>query len=151
MENSEKETLESLMMRIGTTKKNETLFDSVDEKMKNISDVAKTSKAISDAVSVKDDYGNDLMAIGTKDKVETFTSYGFSNDTLNWTLWTALYSDSWVFKRAIDKPSQDEIRCGVTLLSQSDKQDEVYKLYTSCKTSMIELLQWGALYGGSIA
>lgn len=151
MENSERDSLESLMMKIATTKKSETLFDSVDEKMKSISDVAKTSKAISDAVSVKDDYGNDLMAIGTKDKVETFTSYGFSNDTLNWSLWTALYSDSWVFKRAIDKPSQDEIRCGVTLLSQSDKQDEVYKLYTNCKTSMIELIQWGALYGGSIA
>src|SRR5574344_1169747 len=76
---------------------------------------AKVEDAIKDSVVVNDAYGNKLLSIGADDKVESFTSYGLDNDTLNWTLWLILYSSSWVFKRAIDKPAQDEVRCGITL------------------------------------
>ena len=51
---------------------------------KSIADIEVKAK---DSVAVNDAYGNSLMAIGTDDKVETFTNYGFSNDTLNWMLW----------------------------------------------------------------
>ena len=63
---------------------------------------AKIEDSLKDSIVVNDAYGNKLLSVGTDDKVESFTNYGFSNDTLNWTLWLALYNDSWVFKRAID-------------------------------------------------
>lgn len=112
-----------------------TLEDSVEESMKRIND----------------SYSNSLLSIGSDDKVQSFTNYGFSNDTLNWMLWLALYNDSWVFKRAIDKPAQDEIRCGITLQGESEKFDNVYRRLKRYRFDLIQLLQWGALFGGSIA
>ena len=106
--------------------------------------------AVKDSVVVNDAYGNSLAAIGTDDKVTSFTNYGFSNDTLNYCLWTALYNDSWVFRRAIDKPAQDEIRAGITVQGDFDK-DSVYRILKKYRFDFIKLLQWGALYGGSIA
>lgn len=118
---------------------------------KRIGDSAeKVAKAMKDSVVVNDAYGNSLAAIGTDDKVASFTNYGFSNDTLNWSLWTALYNDSWVFRRAIDKPAQDEIRAGITIQGDFDK-DSIYRLLKKYRFDFIKLLQWGALYGGSIA
>ena len=112
-----------------------TLEDSVEESMKKIND----------------SYSNSLLSIGSDDKVQSFTNYGFSNDTLNWMLWLALYNDSWVFKRAIDKPAQDEIRCGITLQGENEKFDNVYRRLKHYRFDLIQLLQWGALFGGSIA
>lgn len=111
-----------------------TLEDSVEDSMKKIND----------------SYSNSLLSIGSDDKVQSFTNYGFSNDTLNWMLWLALYNDSWVFKRAIDKPAQDEIRCGITLQGESEKFDNVYRRLKRYRFDLIQLLQWGALFGGSI-
>lgn len=122
------------------------LQESVEDSINKIRDSAKDIKAVNDS------YGNSLLAIGTDDKVQTFTNYGFSNDTLNWTLWLALYNDSWVFKRAIDKPAQDEIRCGITLQGDDENQfDSIYKHLKRFRFDLIQLLQWGALFGGSIA
>ena len=103
-----------------------------------------------DSVAIKDHYRNTLTATGTADKVESFTSYGFNNDTLNWPLWLALYNDSWVFRRAIDKPAQDEVNCGFTLHGEQDFT-RIYKAYGRYKTDLIRLLMWGALFGGSVA
>ena len=105
---------------------------------------------VKDSVVVNDAYGNSLAAIGTDDKVTSFTNYGFSNDTLNWCLWTALYNDSWVFRRSIDKPAQDEIRAGITIQGDFD-WDSIYRILKKYRFDFIKLLQWGALYGGSIA
>lgn len=102
------------------------------------------------STAIKDHYRNTLTATGTADKVESFTSYGFNNDTLNWPLWLALYNDSWVFRRAIDKPAQDEVNCGFTLHGDEDFS-RVYKAYGRYKTDLIRLLMWGALFGGSVA
>lgn len=131
---------------ISIIKKNapHTLIDDLEESKAKITDAAKNS------VAIVDSYGNKLASIGTDDKVQSFTNYGFSNDTLNWSLWLALYNDSWVFRRAIDKPSQDEIRCGITLEGSSDF-DKIYKDMKIQRTNFINLLQWGALFGGSIA
>ena len=112
---------------------------------------AKIEDSLKDSIVVNDAYGNKLLSVGTNDKVESFTNYGFSNDTLNWTLWLALYNDSWVFKRAIDKPAQDEVRCGITLQGGSKKFDEIYRKMKKYRFDFIQLLQWGALFGGSIA
>lgn len=116
----------------------------------NVNDsIERIKVSAKDSVALKDEYGNSLTATGTKDKIETFTNYGFSNDTLNWTLWTALYNDSWVFKRAIDKPSQDCVRTGITLSGNVDKKN-VYKDLKKFRFDLIQILQWGALYGGSV-
>lgn len=99
---------------------------------------------------LQDGYGNSLLAIGNNEKRDDFENYTFDNDTLNYWLWTTLYNDSWVFKRAIDKPAQDEIRCGVTLQGTADFA-KVYRRLKALRSDFINLLQWGALYGGSIA
>lgn len=132
----------SLMKKAGSTQ--DTLDIRTSSTRDSITEVIKNSKTINDA------YGNKLASIGTDDKVESFTNYGFSNDTLNYPLWLALYNDSWVFRRAIDKPAQDEIRCGITIQGEFNKEP-VYKLLKKARFDMIQLLQWGALFGGSIA
>lgn len=121
--------------------------DSLDKHFDEIKETANQSVVIK---AVKDAYGNSLEAIGTDNKVEDFTTFSLGNNTLNWYLWLALYNDSWVFKRAIDKPSQDEVRCGITIQGQSD-YSKIYARLNKYRTDLIQLLQWGALFGGSIA
>lgn len=132
------------LIKVMTMKESENLETRVQSDSEHIINTVK------DSVVVNDAYGNSLAAIGTDDKVTSFTNYGFSNDTLNWCLWTALYNDSWVFRRAIDKPAQDEIRAGITVQGDFDK-DSVYRILKKYRFDFIKLLQWGALYGGSIA
>ena len=139
------QTTQDLLLKLMKQRQLHTLEDTIEDTQKRILDASKDSKTLNDA------YGNSLLSVGTKDKVESFTNYGFSNDSLNWSLWLALYNDSWVFKRAIDKPSQDCVRCGITLDCNSDKKDEVYRLMAKYKFDLTQLLEWGALFGGSIA
>lgn len=134
-----------LLLKLNSQKQTNTIEDTIEETQRKIVDAASGSNVM------KDSYGNSLLAIGTDDKASSFTNYGFSNDTLNWTLWLALYNDSWVFKRAIDKPAQDCVRCGITITCDSDKKDELYRKFTKYRFDMIQLFQWGALFGGSIA
>ena len=101
------------------------------------------------SVAVNDAYGNSLAAVGTDDRVKSFSTYGFDNSTLNYPLWLALYNDSWVFRRAIDKPAQDEVNCGFILRGNGD-YTKVYNTYFRYKFDLIQILQWGALFGGSV-
>lgn len=94
-------------------------------------------------------YGNTITYSGSEDKIASFTNYGFDNDTMNYPLWTVLYNDSWVFRRAIDKPANDEVNSGIILKSGNDMTD-VYDLINRYKPDMIKLAKWGALYGGSL-
>lgn len=125
------------------------LMDHAKQHVERLKDELKESKVLK--ASLKDEYGNSLLSIGNDDKVATFTNYGFDNSTLNYLLWLALYNDSWVFKRAIDKPSQDCIRCGVTLNSHGEDVSEIDRLLRSYRPDLTQLLMWGALFGGSIA
>lgn len=95
-------------------------------------------------------YGNTITYSGSDDKIASFTNYGFDNDTMNYPLWTVLYNDSWVFRRAIDKPANDEVNSGIILKSGNDMTD-VYDLINRYKPDMIKLAKWGALYGGALA
>lgn len=104
-----------------------------------------------ESVPMKDSYGNSLLSIGNKEVTEHFSNYNFDNDTLNWWLWLALYNESWVFRRVIDKPSQDMIRCGITLSGSNPKFANVMRKLQAKRTDFINLLQWGSLFGGSIA
>ena len=137
-------SIQDEMMKAVQSRRPITVEDMIDESRRKIVD------AINDSTIVRDAYGNSLEAIGTDDKVKTFTNYGISNDTLNWALWLALYNDSWVFKRAIDKPANDEIRCGITIQGNGD-YEAVYRRLKKHRFDLIQLLQWGALFGGSIA
>ncbi len=127
----------------------------VDTALVNAEEIAKLanqSKGVSKEGKgyIKDHYGNSLSAVGNEDRVQSFTNYGFSADTLNWPLWLALYNDSWVFRRAIDKPAQDMIVAGFTLHGDRD-YSQVYKLVNKYKNDLTELATWGALFGGAIA
>ena len=127
----------------------DSLTDYVSDTKEKILDLVSKSTVINDT-TIKDRYGNQLSSIGENDVAKTFTNYGFSADTLDWPLWLALYNDSWVFRRAIDKPAQDEIAAGFTIHGNND-YSKVYKLYNKNKSQLTDLLRWGALFGGSIA
>lgn len=142
-ENSNIKSLKLLAELLGGPKEI-SLKDSVMKKSEEIIANVKSSVAINDA------YGNKLTATGTDDKVKSFTNYGFENDSLNWPLWLALYNDSWVFRRAIDKPSTDMVRCGITISGEQDKS-EIYRELKKHRFNLIQLCQWGALFGGSVA
>lgn len=143
-------SLHTLELLLGMKDSNATsLMDNVEQTQKKIQERAKDSEVFSKTIN--DAYGNSLTGTGTDDKIKSFTSYGFSNDTCNWTLWTALYNDSWVFKRAIDKPAQDMVRSGINLSLSNNNVAEVLDEVNSQRKSLIELIQWGRLYGGSVA
>ena len=99
---------------------------------------------------LQDSYGNSLLAIGNNNKTDAFSNYTFTNDTLNWPLWLALYNDSWVFARAIDKPAQDCVKCGITIQGNVDKE-KVQKSLKPYRDDLIQLFTWGRLFGGSLA
>lgn len=134
----------ALLTLLETKQKTSDFENKILDSVKLITDSSKESATIRDA------YGNSLLEVGTDDKIAKLNTYGFSNDTLNWPLWLALYNDDWVFKRAIDKPAIDEIRCGVSI-QNTDKSKTVYKELKNYRDDLIQLLQWGALFGGSIA
>lgn len=135
---------ELIKLMLQQDKEANAFHDRIIDARKSIIDSAAKSRAIND------EYGNSLLAIGNKDVVDKFDNFSFDNNSLNWTLWLALYNDSWVFRRAIDKPAQDEIRAGVTLQGSSDFS-KVYRLLKQHRDDFIQLLQWGALFGGSVA
>lgn len=99
---------------------------------------------------IKDSYGNSLTAIGNNDRVEEFTNYSLTNETMNYPLWLALYNDSWVFRKIIDKPAQDQISCGITLHGKNN-YTKIYKAFDKFKPELTNLIRWGRLFGGSIA
>ena len=123
-----------------------TLRDTIDENMDKMVSLGNASTPM----KITDAYNNSVSGAGDFDTQRSFTNYGFSNDTMNWALWLTLYNDSWVFRRAIDKPAQDEVNCGFTL-NGNENYDKVYKSFNKCKSKITELLMWGALFGGSVA
>lgn len=121
-------------------------------------DYTKVNKAFKDAKKenkskskIIDAYGNSLLSIGTEEVTKDFTNISYSNDTLNWPLWLILYNDSWVFKRAIDKPAQDMIRCGIELNLNNENKNKILKDLQKHSFDFIQLLTWGGLFGGAIA
>ena len=138
-----------LLALMGTVKDSlmsTSMMNDVEKHQKDLIAKVRDSKALNDA------YGNSLTSTGTDDKVKSFSTYGFSNDTLNWPLWLCLYQDSWVFKRAIDKPATDMVRPGITIqLADSEKLKTIQRQLKKARNSLIELIQWGRLFGGAIA
>lgn len=125
------------------------LFDNVAETQENIINQIKDSTPAK--TTLNDSYGNKITGSGTDDKIKSFTTYGFENDTMNWPLWMALYNDSWVFRRAIDKPAQDMIRSGINLDLDNERIDDILNLVKKQRKNLIELIQWGRLFGGAVA
>ena len=68
----------------------------------------------------------------------------------NWGLWTALYNNSWLFRKAIDKPSQDIVNLKLKI-SNEENYSDIIKTISRLKSKLIELNMWGKLYGGAIA
>lgn len=126
-----------------------TFDEQLEESTKYIKDSVKSSEPLQKA---RDAYGNSLLDLGTDSHSEAFSKYNFSNDTLNWPLWLALYNGSWVFKRAIDKPAQDMVHSGITIQGPStDNIQKIQKQFKHYTNDMTQLLMWGGLFGGSVA
>ena len=147
--------IETLKLMLGIKeRKIDDLFDLVEKTKDAIITDAKNEIANQGHTIINDAYGNSLTNVGTDDKVKSFTNYGFSNETMNWPLWLALYNDSWVFRRAIDKPAQDMVRSGITIdldNIEANVVNDVYSIVKAQRKSLIELLQWGRLFGGAVA
>lgn len=138
-------TFMALADKLGNQKRTSTFESRVNDAMDDI------SKTVKNSTAVKDSFGNSLTATGVDDKVKQFDKFGFSNNTLNFTLWTALYNDSWVFQRAINKPAQDMVKLGVDVkIENQDNKRIVEDTIVKLNSSIIDLYKWGALYGGSI-
>lgn len=151
-----KKEIETLAKLYSGVDKEDSFFDEVERHRQSIADSidklnddSNKEKKHPLKVTVKDAFGNSLLSVGNDDKIQKFNTYGFSNNSLNYPLWLALYNDSWVFRKAIDKPAQDQVKCGVILKGTNDKS-KVYAQYRKDKTSLTNLLKWGALFGGSI-
>ena len=125
------------------------LLDSVEQTKESIIKDFKDSTPAK--ATLNDAYGNKITGTGTDDKIQSFSTYGFESISWNWPLWMALYNDSWVFRRAIDKPAQDMVRSGINLSLDNQKIDEVLSLVKKQRKNLIELIQWGRLFGGSVA
>lgn len=142
--------IELLQMMMRDERDNFSLSSSLYSTQKKINEELEKSVVMNH--KFKDSYGNATTSVGDDDIIKKFTSYGMNNDTLNFPLWTALYNDSWVFKRAIDKPAQDMVRAGVTLGNlDNEKSSFIYKKLLSFRPQLIELVQWGRLFGGAVA
>lgn len=141
------DSVKSTIMKDANSTVGSSIFDSLETKVNATFDQGEKSVPMT---HVKDAYSQSLTGAGQFDVARSFTNYGLSNDTLNWALWLALYNDSWVFRRAIDKPAQDEVNCGFTLNGDQD-YSKVYKTFEVHKENIIQLLMWGALFGGSVA
>lgn len=143
-------SIETLKALLGVKdKQTSDLFDSIEKTQEKV--VKDFSESIPARKTLNDAYGNKITGTGTDDKIKSFTTYGFENDTWNWPLWMALYNDSWVFRRAIDKPAQDMVRSGITLELDNEKLNDVLNEVKKHRKSLIELIQWGRLFGGSVA
>ena len=128
--------------------------------MKKISelfiDFSKPQKTFSDTLvenrkRIFDSYSNELLGIGKADKKKEFNFWDLSNNSNNWSLWLAMYNDSWIFRRAIDKPAQDIINLGVKYITEKNEDlSSIKSDILSIKQDLIHLLMWGALFGGSI-
>ena len=140
------DNIEALIRKINVedSKKVEGVFDNINDHAKKLYDDNKNNPIL------KDSFGNSLTSTGYYDKIEHFNRYTFDNSTLNFWLWTTLYNESWVFRRAIDKPAQDEVRCGINIKCDSEYLEQIYDDINNHETELIQILQWGALYGGSI-
>lgn len=148
--NSIASNIETLKMLLGfKDSPTPDLFENVEQTQEQI--IKELKDSIPVRTSITDAYGNKLTGTGTDDKIKSFTTYGFENSTLNWPLWLALYNDSWVFRRAIDKPAQDMVRSGISLDLDSEKIAEVLNDVKKQRKNFIELIQWGRLFGGSVA
>ena len=143
-------TIEMLKMMLGFKDKTvPDLLDSVEQTKESIiKDIKDSTPA---RATLNDAYGNKITGTGTDDKIQSFSTYGFESISWNWPLWMALYNDSWVFRRAIDKPAQDMVRSGINLSLDNQKIDEVLSLVKKQRKNLIELIQWGRLFGGSVA
>ncbi len=139
-----KTSIQNILIRDSKAFTRNSFIDSLEERSENNLKLGDSSKPMLDA------YSNSLLGAGNADVQRSFTNYGLSNDTMNWALWLTLYNDSWVFKRAIDKPAQDMVSCGFTISGNED-YSKVYRAYNKHKSKITELLMWGALFGGSVA
>ncbi len=139
-----KTSIQNILIRDSKAFTRNSFIDSLEERSENNLKLGDSSKPMLDA------YSNSLLGAGNADIQRSFTNYGLSNDTMNWALWLTLYNDSWVFKRAIDKPAQDMVSCGFTISGNED-YSKVYRAYNKHKSKITELLMWGALFGGSVA
>lgn len=101
------------------------------------------------ATQLRDAFSNSVLGIGNADHLAQFNDYTFENNTLNWFLWLALYNESWIFRRVIDKPATDMVRPGISLFGTQD-YTKVYKELDFLKPDLIDALKWSRLFGGSV-
>lgn len=103
------------------------------------------------AIKLQDSYGNKILGIGKEDKKGKFNYWSLINSANDWALWMAMYNDSWVFRRAIDKPAQDVVNLSLRFSGTTEDLNSLRKDLNRLNFSLIQLLMWGALFGGSVA
>lgn len=112
-------------------------------------------KTLQNAVT-EDSFVNFAHKLGMgADNALTTSSYGFNPITRNRTLLEWIHRGSWLGGRVVDVIAEDMTRRGVTYKTEMDTADQeqidrVIKAY-GVWDKLCETIQWGRLYGGSIA
>jgi uncharacterized protein len=99
---------------------------------------------------LNDGFSNSRMKIGQADQNMIFSKWTFERTFLDWMLWTTLYTQSWVFRNAIDKKSDSTV-ADIEIESDAEPTEinNVIAYYDKLKSDLKHLLKQAALYGGA--
>lgn len=101
-----------------------------------------------------DSYSNPVARLGVgQDSVVEASQYPITRLTQNYALMNSLYRNEWIARRIIDTIPEDMCKNWYHITSQiePDAQDVLKRTErtTKVKTSIMEGLRWGRLYGGA--
>jgi len=120
---------------------------------------------------LQDAYNNNELMLGESEAFAGTDEYVITSLIYDWQKWTALFISSWIFNKAITRISSDMVGSGWAIIPVAKNESFLLKknklvkkkkieefdlspVYSDMQESLndlITLVQWGKLYGGSIA
>ena len=99
---------------------------------------------------IKDGFYNSRMKIGQNDENLVWSKWQYERTFLDWFLWTALYTQSWVFRNGVDKKSDATVAdLEIETDAEPTEINNVIALYDFYKSDLKYLLKQAMIYGGA--
>lgn len=119
--------------------------------LKNMPSYDYEDKVINKGKNVTDAYYNEITQTGSADY--SLGKYDYENLTLNWGLWVTLWTSNWVFRKIIEKPAEDMIKKGITLIGDipSENKKRILNYIKRLRPDLIYAVSQGRLFGGGIS
>lgn len=101
---------------------------------------------------ITDRFENPQMKLGQSDANLMYSRWQYERTFLDWFLWTTLYTQSWVFRNAVDKMSNAMVS-DIQIESDAEPTEinNVIELYEHYKPDLKHLVRQAKIYGGSAA